>query len=137
MRFVRISERVRRDVARQVITQLRPQQAGNVGLARREDELDVRAASRLELELLPDGALDALRKGLTALLSYVLVQLLTGFMMMSVLFLAVGVGGLIHPVFGLGLGFYLAAQAYARFVLAGAVIVSGVSSGGSRRLPSA
>jgi hypothetical protein len=66
---------------------------------------------------------EALRKGLTALLSYILVQLLTGFMMMSVLFLAVAVGGLIHPVFGLGLGFYLAAQAYGRFILAGAVIV--------------
>ena len=61
MRFVGIAQGVGGDVAGQVETQLRPQQARGARLARREDELDVGTAARLELELLADGGLDALR----------------------------------------------------------------------------
>jgi hypothetical protein len=66
---------------------------------------------------------EALRKGAAGLLTYVVAQLLTGFMMTAVLFLALGLGSLISPVLGLALATYLVCQAYARFMTAGAVIV--------------
>jgi hypothetical protein len=66
---------------------------------------------------------EALRSGLGVLLSYVVMQLLTGFVMTSVLFMAGGLASLISPVIGLALGIYLVCQAYARFITAGAVIV--------------
>ena len=61
MRFVGVAQRVGGNVAGEVETQLRSQQARGARLAGREDELDVGAAARLELELLADGGLDALR----------------------------------------------------------------------------
>ena len=57
------------------------------------------------------------------MLSYIALQLFTGFMIASVLVLAAGLGNLISPILGVGLGIYLACQVYARFVAAGAVIV--------------
>ena len=66
---------------------------------------------------------EALRGGLGVLLSYIALQLFTGFMIASVLVLAAGLGNLISPILGVGLGIYLACQVYARFVAAGAVIV--------------
>ena len=60
VRLVCVAERVGRNVAGQVKAQLRTQQARGQRLAGREDELDVGAAPRLELELLADGRLDAL-----------------------------------------------------------------------------
>ena len=66
---------------------------------------------------------EALRRGAAGLPTYVVVQLLTGFMMTAVLFLALGLGSLISPVLGLALATYLVCQAYARFMSAGAVIV--------------
>lgn len=66
---------------------------------------------------------DALRRGLAALLSYVVVQLLVGFMLMLVLVLAMAIGGLVSPVLGLGLGLYLVCLAYGRLLTAGAVVV--------------
>ena len=55
MGLVGVAQRVGRDVARQVETQLRPQQARAPGWLGRENELDVGAAARLEFELLADG----------------------------------------------------------------------------------
>jgi hypothetical protein len=66
---------------------------------------------------------EALRKGGIGLLTYVVVQLLTGFMMTAVLFLALALGSVISPVLGLALAVYLVCQAYARLMTAGAVIV--------------
>ena len=66
---------------------------------------------------------EALRGGLGVLLSYVVLQLLTGLMIASVLMLAGIVGGLVSPVLGLALGIYFACQTYGRFVTAGAVVV--------------
>lgn len=66
---------------------------------------------------------EALRGGLGVLLSYIALQLLTGLAITSVLLLAGGLGGIIHPAVGVLLGIYLACQAYGRFVTAGAVIV--------------
>jgi hypothetical protein len=66
---------------------------------------------------------EALRRGLASLLSYVAAQLLIGFMMMAVLFVALGLGSIVSPVLGLVLAGYLVCQAYARFLTAAAVIV--------------
>lgn len=66
---------------------------------------------------------EALRKGLGVLLSYVAVQMLTGFLMTMMLFLAMGLGSIVSPILGLALGVYLVCQVYGRFVVAGAVIV--------------
>jgi hypothetical protein len=66
---------------------------------------------------------EALRAGLAALPSYVVVQLLTGFAMTFVLFLVMGVAGLVSPLIGLAVGIYIVCLAYGRFVTAGAVII--------------
>jgi len=65
----------------------------------------------------------ALRAGLGVLVTYIAMQLITGFLMTTVLLLVAGIGSLIHPVLGLALGIYVACQAYARFVAGGAVVV--------------
>ncbi len=66
---------------------------------------------------------EALRRGLRSLPSFIAVQLLTGFIMMALLVLAMAIGGLISPVLGLALGVYVIIQAYARIMTAPAVIV--------------
>jgi hypothetical protein len=65
----------------------------------------------------------ALRAGLGVLLTYIAMQLITGFLMTTVLVLVGGLAGVISPVLGLALGIYVACQAYARFVAGGAVVV--------------
>ena len=66
---------------------------------------------------------EALRKSLGVILSYIAVQLLTGFMMTSVLMLAMTAGSIVSPVLGVALGCYLVALAYGRLVAAGPVVV--------------
>ncbi|MBV1690571.1 hypothetical protein KRR38_23560 [Novosphingobium sp. G106] len=65
----------------------------------------------------------ALRAGLSALPTYIAMQLITGFLMTMVLFLVVGIASLISPVLGVALGIYAACQAFGRFVAGGAVVV--------------
>src|SRR6185436_14554818 len=60
VRLVGVTERVGGNVAREMEPQLRAQLPRGAGLAGREDELDVGTTSRLEVELLADGGLDAL-----------------------------------------------------------------------------
>ena len=64
----------------------------------------------------------ALRQGVSGLLAYVAVQIMTGFMAMSVLVLASAIVGLVSPVLGLMVGLYLVVQVYARFVTASVVV---------------
>lgn len=65
---------------------------------------------------------EALRRALRALPSFIVVQLLMGFAASMVLFLAMGLGGLLSPVLGLALGVYAICQVYGRFVTASAVV---------------
>ena len=66
---------------------------------------------------------EALRRGLASLPSFLAVQLISGFVMMSVLTLAMSAGSLVTPLLGAALGFYLMVQIYARLIAAGPVIV--------------
>lgn len=66
---------------------------------------------------------EALRHGLGALPSFIVVQLLIGFAISLVLFLAMGLGGVVSPILGLALGIYAICQLYGRFIAASAAIV--------------
>jgi hypothetical protein len=66
---------------------------------------------------------EALRTALGSMFTYLVVQLLTGFMMTLVLVLALALGGIVSTILGAVLGVYLVCQAYARIFTAGAVIV--------------
>lgn len=65
----------------------------------------------------------ALRAGLGALLTYIAMQLIIGFLISVLLFFVGGMASMISPVLGLALGIYVACQAYGRFIVGGAVVV--------------
>lgn len=66
---------------------------------------------------------EALREGGRALPSYIVVQFLTGFVVTSVLLLAMAIGGAVSPVLGFALAIYFVCQAYGRILTAPAVLV--------------
>lgn len=80
------------------------------------------------LELLGEGPRStvgqALRKALRAFPTYLVTQMLTGFMMGAVLVLVASLGSMISPVLGLMLGLYAVCQAYGRFLVSGPVVVA-------------
>jgi hypothetical protein len=65
----------------------------------------------------------ALRGAVSAMATYLVVQLVVGFLMGTVFILAFALGSTIHRLVGLALAAYVLCQAYAYFVTVGAVIV--------------
>jgi hypothetical protein len=66
---------------------------------------------------------EALRKGLGALITYVLLQLLIGFLTSAVLVLTVSLGSVVSPILGVLLATYVVSQVYGRFMTGSVVVV--------------
>ena len=65
----------------------------------------------------------ALRRGLSALPYYIVVQLLLGMVMALIAVFASALGGIVSPILGAVLAAYIVCQAYGRVITAGAMIV--------------